>query len=188
MIGTSVYDYIFIQACIIFLHWIAPLSIFYCVGSFLFPHRFPGSQVAQTWATLETAFYFFVYHPRRIYLQRAATHPTLVSREDRRALFHRCNQHVPDAGRYLSKWFMDAPAAEIKRENVKEWLRWAFLNTAKVTPADDEELEEYIGVLEKMLGRDIEPGRGNAKCLRLTLDKVDMLHRSVIWYLVGLQP
>ncbi|KAK2470050.1 hypothetical protein H9L39_18198 [Fusarium oxysporum f. sp. albedinis] len=34
-----------------------------------------------------------------------------------------------------------------------------------------------------MPGRKLEPGRGNAKCLRLTLDKVEMLHRSLTWYL-----
>ena len=50
---------------------------------------------------------------------------------------------------------------------------------------DDEEIEEYIGEMEKLLGRKLEAGRGNAKCLRLTLDKVDMLHRSLMWYLVS---
>lgn len=49
----------------------------------------------------------------------------------------------------------------------------------------DEELEEYIAEMEKLLGRKLEPGRGNAQCLRLTLDKVEMLHRSLIWYLVS---
>ncbi|KAB5518707.1 hypothetical protein GE09DRAFT_1208261 [Coniochaeta sp. 2T2.1] len=32
-------------------------------------------------------------------------------------------------------------------------------------------------------GRKLEPGRGKAKCLRLTYDKVEMLHRSLKWYL-----
>ncbi|ORY10734.1 hypothetical protein BCR34DRAFT_566311 [Clohesyomyces aquaticus] len=183
MIGTSVFDYVFIRSCIIFLHWIAPLSILYCAISLVYPLEYPGFKAVQIWAALETAFYFLVYHPRRIYLQRAATHPTLIGREDRRALFRRCNQHIPNAERYLSKWFMDAPSSEIKRENVEEWLRWAFLNTAEDNPADQEELEEYLGELERVLGRKIVPGRGTAACLRLTLDKVDMLHRSITWYL-----
>jgi hypothetical protein len=50
---------------------------------------------------------------------------------------------------------------------------------------DDEELEEYIREMEKSLGRKIEPGRGNVRCFRLTLEKVDMLRRSLTWYLVS---
>jgi hypothetical protein len=51
---------------------------------------------------------------------------------------------------------------------------------------DDEELDEYVREMEKLLGQKVEPGRGNAKCLRLTLKKVNMLHRSLTWYLVSL--
>lgn len=80
---------------------------------------------------------------------------------------------------------MDAPASEIKWENVKEFFRWAFLNTRVPNTVDDEELDEYVKEMEKLLGRRIEPGRGNAKCLRLTLENVDMLHRSLTWYLVS---
>ncbi|KAF5680537.1 hypothetical protein FDENT_8359 [Fusarium denticulatum] len=47
----------------------------------------------------------------------------------------------------------------------------------------DDELEEYIEQLEELLGRKLEPGRGDAKCLRMTLDKVEMLHRSLTWYM-----
>jgi hypothetical protein len=39
--------------------------------------------------------------------------------------------------------------------------------------------------MEKLLGRKLEAGMGNAKCLRLTLDKVDMLHQSLMQYLVS---
>ncbi|KAG9499675.1 hypothetical protein J7337_008134 [Fusarium musae] len=47
----------------------------------------------------------------------------------------------------------------------------------------DDELEEYIEKLEELLGKKLEPGRGDAKCLRMTLDKVEMLHRSLTWYM-----
>jgi len=50
---------------------------------------------------------------------------------------------------------------------------------------DDEELEEYVVATEKLLGRPIQQGRGDATCLRLTLDRVEMLHRSLIWYFVS---
>lgn len=187
MIGTSVWWYIFIQACIFFLHGIAPISILVCLTSLASP--LPVSlhlpwQV-KLFAALESAFYLLVYHPRRLYLQRAATHPTLISREHRGALFQRCLENIPDPERYLQKWFMGAPASDIKQENVKDFFRWAFLNTGEVNIKDEEELDEYVGKTEHLLGRKFEPGRGTAKCLRLTLDKVDMLHRSLTWYMVG---
>lgn len=80
---------------------------------------------------------------------------------------------------------MDAPASEIKRDNVKDFFRWAFLNTGVPNTVHDEELEEFVREMEYLLKRKIEPGRGNAKCLRLTLEKVDMLHRSLTWYMVS---
>ena len=50
---------------------------------------------------------------------------------------------------------------------------------------DDEELEEYVDRFETLLGRKLALGRGSAVPLRLTLDKVNMLHRSLLWYLVS---
>jgi hypothetical protein len=185
MIGTSFHDYVFIRLCVTVLHWIAPLSILNCIISFIYPAPFHVSRMLQVWTILETTFYLFVYHPRRLYLQRAATHPTPICRKHRRILFQRCHESIPDPEQYLSKWFMDAPASEIKWENVKEFFRWAFLNTGVPNTVDDEELDEYVVEMEKLLRRKIEPGRGNAKCLRLTLEKVDMLHRSLTWYLVS---
>ncbi|KAH7111838.1 hypothetical protein B0J11DRAFT_543139 [Dendryphion nanum] len=183
MIGTSIFDYIFIRVCIFTLHLIAPLSVFYCLSSLIYPAPFHATRILQVWATLETAFYLLVYHPRRLYLQRAATHPAPQCRQHRRALFQRCHENIPDPERYLTKWFMDAPASEIKQENVKDFFRWAFLNNGEPSTMEDEELEEYVRKIEELLKRRIEPGRGNANCFRLTLDKVDMLHRSLTWYL-----
>ncbi|KAH7146817.1 hypothetical protein B0J13DRAFT_595239 [Dactylonectria estremocensis] len=150
MIGTSVWDYIFIRTCIFLLHLISPLSV--------------------VWLALEAAFYLFIFLPRKAYLQTAAKHRTTACRSDRWKLFRRCQSNIPDPDRFLTKWFLDAPAAEIKRENVKDFYRWAFLNTREPDLTYDEELEEYL-----------EPGRGNAKCLSLTLDKVEILHRSLTY-------
>jgi hypothetical protein len=41
-----------------------------------------------------------------------------------------------------------------------------------------------VKALEKLLGRDISSGTGSAKSLRLTVDNVGCLHRSLLWYLV----
>ena len=66
---------------------------------------------------------------------------------------------------------------------MKELYRWAFLNKQEISKADDEELEEYADKTEQLLGRRIDPGYGNAKSLRITLDRVQTLYRSLFWYL-----
>jgi hypothetical protein len=49
-----------------------------------------------------------------------------------------------------------------------------------------EELEEYLAVIEKMLGRKLGDGRGDGvKSIRLTLDMVKTAHRPIIWYAVS---
>lgn len=186
MRGLDLWDYVFIRTCIVALRSIAPLSIVYSLASLVVPLPVRVPRILQLWLALEAIFYLAVYLPLREHLQRAAKHPELLSRDDRRKLFWRCHNNIPDPSQYLKKWFRGASEKDIKRENVKDFFRWAFLNTGEVDVAHEEELEEYIGGMEKLLGRKFEPGRGDAECLRLTLDKVEMLHRSLTWYLVSL--
>ena len=185
MIGTSLWDYIFIRTCIFFLHLIAPVSVIYTLVNLLVGLPFQVPLALQAWLAFEASFYLAIYLPYNEYLQKAARHPEPLCRQDRRRLFKRCHETIPDPVQYLRKWFRGAPEAEIKRENVKDFFRWAFLNTGKVETADEEELEEYVGEMETLLGRNLEPGRGTAECLRLTLSKVEMLHRSLTWYSVS---
>ncbi|KAI4179230.1 MAG: hypothetical protein LQ346_007242 [Caloplaca aetnensis] len=86
---------------------------------------------------------------------------------------------------YLSKWFKGAPLSEIRRENIKLFFCWSFLNKSGYGMLDDQELEDYADQLEKVLERELPPGKGNAIALRLTLDKVQMLFRPLVWYLVS---
>lgn len=186
MIGTSLWDYIFIRTCILFLHLIAPVSVVYTLINMLIGLPFRVPVALQVWLAFEASFYLAIYLPYNKYLQKPARHPELPCRDDRKTLFKRCHETIPDPVMFLRKWFRGAAEAEIKRENVKDLFRWAFLNTSKVETTDEEELEEYVGEIETLLGRNLEPGRGTAECLKLTLSKVEMLHRSLIWYSVSL--
>lgn len=177
---------LFIRACIISLHWITPLSVAICTFQLFYPRQLYLPIALQSWLIAETVFYIVVYFPLRRYLQRPAIHPELGTREERRTLFDRCTNTVPDPERYIHKWFMDSPSSDIKRENVKEFLWWAFLSSAQPNEAHEEEVEEYTLKTEHMLGRSFEPGRGKAKCLRLTVDEVKMYHRSLFWYFVSI--
>jgi hypothetical protein len=192
MIGTSLHEYLFIRTCIISLHHVAHLSVFYCLIQILQYALQPALScriplVLEFWAAAEAIFYV-VYLRYRQCLQSEAQHPPALSRQRRRELFALCSQNIPDPEAYWRKWFLDAPAETIKRENLKDFFLWAFFNRDGPPGEDDEELEEYIAATEKLLGREIEKGRGSAVCLRLTLDPVNMLHRSLLWYSVKSAP
>lgn len=193
MIGTSRLEFFFIRFCIIGLHYLAPLCLIYCafvIGHYGFKTAFtsPVPLLIEVIAVAESLFFLFVYIPYRHYLQREAVHPPPPTREERRELFQLCDDNISDPELYLQKWFLGADPRDIKRENVKEFFLWAFFNRGGPPGDDDEELEEYVVATENLLGRPIEPGRGNAVCLRLTLDKVEMLHRSLTWYWVSTSP
>jgi hypothetical protein len=188
MIGTSVAEYIFIRGCILFLHNIAPTSLLYCALLFYpLPTTFSVCRLpllVEAWLVAEATFFTVFFLPYKYHLQKPAIHPELPSREERAKLFERCNATVNDPEKYLSQWFLGAHEKHIKRENVKEFIRWAFLNTGHTKGEDEDEVEGYVKAIEKLLGRDILPGKGGAKSLRLTVDKVDCLHRSLLWYFV----
>jgi hypothetical protein len=190
MIGTSTFDLVLIRCSIFSLRYVGPLGFLFCTANVaLYGFKAalsPIPLVIGSIAIAETLFYPLVYLPYRAYLQRDAVHPPTLSKPERKELFARCNSNIPDPEAYLNKWFLGAPKEQIKRENLKDFFLWAFFNRGGPPGEDDEELEEYITLTEELLGREIEPGRGGAECLRLTLDRVDMRHRTLLWYLVRL--
>lgn len=135
----------------------------------------------------EIGFYLFVYLPKRWQLQKPARHPPLLPKADREKLFQQGHAQIADVEDFLTKWFQKAPLSEIKRENVKEFFGWSFLNTSAWGPEEDLELNGYADKIEELLGRPLDAGYGNAVPVRLTLDPVQTLHRPLLWYtIVGL--
>lgn len=75
---------------------------------------------------------------------------------------------------------------EVKRENVREFLLWAFFDRDGETKGDngdiEDELESYLDKIEALIGKELPPGRGAATSLRLTFDAIETRYRSVVWY------
>ncbi|KAH7127199.1 hypothetical protein B0J11DRAFT_433640 [Dendryphion nanum] len=196
MIGTSLPEHIFIVTCIGALRVITPFSIFYCAFSIADPPASVFRKALLIWSTSETAFWLLVYLPRKRALQSDARHPPVLDREDRKALYWKCWDRIPNPDHYLSKWFLGARIHDIRRENVKDFFRWALLNKGDTEKAEvkaeevenlieeEAELDEYVDGVQTLLGHKIEPGRGKAEGLRLTVDKVKMLHRPLLWYMI----
>ncbi|KAJ7597544.1 hypothetical protein C8J56DRAFT_818170 [Mycena floridula] len=186
MIGSSKLEYCFIRLSIFALRLVAPVSLVYLAACAVYP------PLLSPWITIlalsEGCFYLFVYFPRSRRFQKVlrATDSPPLTRSEREALFLKCANCIPDST-YPLGWFL---SPEVNRDNVKEWLMWALFSSL---PEDasvqwDEEIEEYVQKLEKMLGKSFEPGR-NAKVqsMRIHFDRVRMNHRPLIWYsIVGL--
>jgi hypothetical protein len=189
MIDHTPFWYVFILVCVVVLRAIAPLSIAYTAFLLIYrPQAYRLPWPLEYWAAAETVFYAGFYLYRHSYLQNPTIHPELGPREDRRELAERCLASIPDYEKYLSKWFFGAALGDIKRENLKDFFRWAFLNSGTVDPAYDDELEEYVQRLEENIGRKFEPGRNSkVKCYRLSIDNASILHRSLWWYFVSFE-
>ncbi|XP_014560332.1 hypothetical protein COCVIDRAFT_89394 [Bipolaris victoriae FI3] len=199
MIDHTVPKYIFIRTCILGLRAITPFSIFWVSFSIAEPPHTAFRRFLLTWSAIETAFWLFVYIPRKRTLQASAQHPPLLPQEDRKELFWRCWDKIPHPEYYISRWFLGARPGEVRRENVREFFAWALLNRGtesddermkrrqaqpEQSHSEDDELNEYADGIETMLGRKLAPGMGSAKSLRLTIDQVNMAHRPFLWYMI----
>lgn len=184
MIGNSTAEYIWVVSWVVILHSIGPISALYCLLAPLLPYYLRLPWYFEYWVFAETAFYTLTWFYQKYHLERAALHPLLTSREERSNLFDLCLETTEDHAQYLSRWFLGEHISSIKRENVKEFFQWAFLSTGDADSSYEEELDDYVRRLEQRIGTEFEHGRTDIKSLRLTLDKVNALHRSLIWYMV----
>ncbi|EGN95777.1 hypothetical protein SERLA73DRAFT_95386, partial [Serpula lacrymans var. lacrymans S7.3] len=182
MIGKTLPEYIFIRASIFLLRAIAPVSLLYLPWSLLWQRNLQFSWLT-SYAVVESLFFTLVYLPRRHVLQKAAGHPPVLSREKREELFRRCSGYIAGMG-YPTGWFT-SPA--FRKDNVMDWILWALFSTTPDGYSDEwkEEMAQYIITVEQVLGKELETGYNKeARCMRLTLDPVEMLHRPLVWYLI----
>lgn len=168
------------------LRSITPLSIIYC-GLLWIPYHHTKHWiplVAGIYAFLEAGFFLFVYIPMYFYLQKPAVHPPPGNLEERRALFQKCMDTIPDMEHFVSLWNRGIPAPDVHQENMKEWLCWGFLNKDSWNVVENEELEDYVRRIENRLGYTLPKGRGPSKPMRVSLDWVNMSHRPLLYYVV----
>ncbi|KAI0184228.1 hypothetical protein EV127DRAFT_242908 [Xylaria flabelliformis] len=188
MIGTSLPQYIFIRISILCLQYTTPI----CLVLLLALIALKGTEEISSWASkvvigygiLDALYALFIYYPYNRRLKQAAKHPPALSPAERRKLFIRCHNNIPDIASYLRKWFLNAPQSDIRKDNVREFISWAFFDKdlGTETAAELEELDEYLAVIEHRIGYQLRPGRGKAESLRLTLDNIEVRYRSVVWY------
>jgi pimeloyl-ACP methyl ester carboxylesterase len=168
---------------------IAPLSIIYCTLIILglLPSR-RLSIALEIWLLAEASFYLLIYLPMSFAVHGPAMKVRVSNRGQRRDLFNKCIATITDPVRYVSLWHRGAPIASIGRENVKEWICWGFLDRDIGGPDEDEELEEYVDALEKLLPNGMKFKDGKAagiQTLRFSLDPVNISHKPLLFYVIG---
>lgn len=201
MIDHSPVRLIFIRACIALLQnapWVEAGLL--CTVPLVLPKGSPLLPILTillaALLVLESLFSVFIYLPHKSRLDRVANYPPPLSPKEREALFERCAANIPSLERYLRLWFLGADPADIKRDNVRDFILWAFFDingdnpTASFDHASEgfqEEVDFYIHRIETLLGRQLPPGRGTATPLRLTIDPISTRYHSIIWYaIIGL--
>ncbi|KAJ4163608.1 hypothetical protein LMH87_005327 [Akanthomyces muscarius] len=194
MIGNSPPEWALIQVSVIIfrftpLFYLLPLlalSAYSIYDPFATPHH-TAQAVLIGLLLAEAVFYVFLYRPQlRVAATTEAVYPKALTKAERQALFQQCLAHAHDTALYLRGWFLNAPLDDIRRDNVREFLLWAFFETSDedAAAAHNAELDGYVATLEDRMGRRFAPGRGTARSLRLTLEPVTTAYRSLAWYVV----
>ncbi|KAF8343122.1 uncharacterized protein EI90DRAFT_3115609 [Cantharellus anzutake] len=201
MIGDSRPEYILVRSGIFLLRSITPVCFAGFIGgcAVFFQHllrseasipatlgaiirRHPGYFGLWCYAALESAFFIFVYLPRKKQIQKPAVLPAESSPQERRLLFEQCLATITDTESFLRGWFHGAPIDSLKRDNIVEWATYAVSASDVAT---SEEMDYYVNLVEAKLGRSFEEGRNeDIKCMRPIIDKVKVVHRPLIYYLV----
>lgn len=99
---------------------------------------------------------------------------------------------IDNPAKFVSGWFKGAKIEEVYRENMAEWLLWAFFNQH---PRDEYindtenpmhvEVQHYVDKFEQETGMSAPPGYNpNISCIRLNSDPVRTIHRPAMVYLV----
>jgi hypothetical protein len=140
------------------------------------------------WLTTEAVFVATVFMPLKYALHRSPVCNRSIPAEYRERLFRACNANVPNVEKYLNRWLMVSEADCIKRDNVKDFIRWAFFEPGYTREQDrqnEEEIETYTTETEKLIGRKLSPGRLDVKGLGQLLNEAGGSHRSLLWYTVS---
>lgn len=135
------------------LNSIGPLCTGYCLARTFLPAQWRLPLPLECYAVAESVFLATTYLYRRFYVQKASIHPEPVSSDQRRKLFEKTLDDTQDYEAYISKWFLGASVTDIKRENMKEFLRWAFFNLGEEDQSYDAEVERSVRSSKQSLRR-----------------------------------
>ncbi|KAI8144248.1 hypothetical protein BJV82DRAFT_513595 [Fennellomyces sp. T-0311] len=121
--------------------------------------------------------------------------PVYPGPKGRRNLYYNCISNIDDVDEWLVGWFMrshdpsqNPTLGEIRRENLAEWIAWAFFAQPLESVLEDEaatnEMYWMINHFSETFGIKFAPGYDeDIIAFRLTLDPVQAYHRPLAFYL-----
>ncbi|KOS23325.1 hypothetical protein ESCO_006615 [Escovopsis weberi] len=192
MIGSSIGGCVFIRFWVLLFRYTPVIYLASLAALHLRNGRSAAADVAARvlygLLAAELLFYLLIYLPFTRRLTLKAVHPDPPSPEARRALFDQCMDNVHDMEHYLRWWFQGAEMVELRRDNLREFLHWAFFGFEGADDGEkaaiEREIDSYIARMEGRLGYALLDGKGSARSIRLTLDDVETTYRSLLWYIV----
>ncbi|KAG2188279.1 hypothetical protein INT44_001032, partial [Umbelopsis vinacea] len=146
------------------------------------------------WLAAEVIFFFNFWNNRRI-LQRTSP-PITTSKAERTQLYWNCVHTIQDVEEWFCGWFYiddgnntRATFDQIRKGNVETWFAWAFwsrpLEIVKSKRTWSNELAWMVKTAETHFGVHFEDGISpEIKCIRLSLDPVNAIHRPLIFYVI----
>ncbi|CAI6336897.1 unnamed protein product [Periconia digitata] len=189
LVGQSTAEYVFVKLIIYVFSYLGLICLAYFFlaasigGETWIAH--PFSIAVETIGAIEILFYLFWFLPYRYYLHKQPPKfPAPLNRDGRRELFSKSLGVTPDIELFFRGWMGGASLDDMRRENLKEWMLWSLFDREGPPGVDEEELEEYVRVVEERLGRKIRPGWGPVESLRLNLQRFAVSHRSLVFYLM----
>ncbi|KAI9497206.1 Alpha/Beta hydrolase protein [Zychaea mexicana] len=145
------------------------------------------------WLGCELIFYVFFQITRN--RMQSPLPPVYPGPKERRTLYYNCINNIIDVEEWLSGWFMRAhdpeqnpTIEEIRRENLAEWIAWAFFAQPLEGVLEDEaatdEMYWMIDHFAEKFELNFTPGYDeDIIAFRLTLDPVQAYHRPLVFYL-----
>lgn len=207
--STEIYSYplipftnVLVKSCIIFSHYFGLLS------SFL--HLIPTSFIINTvpiiihyYSLLEIAFYTVFLITRRKLTASRGSHDKerLVSHTERTEWLIKVLNDIEDLQDFLGGWFLDSQTgvclgrnryALVHKENMKQWLAWAFYgmelaSEAIHVPGVEAELDEMVELIERIHSHTFRDGMNkDIRSIRLLIDPVYAYYKPIFFYLVSL--
>ena len=158
---------------------------FVVAGAALIPFLFVLPVVFAWWIVAEGAWLV-----RRRYLrQRHETFTPAPDNPARRKQMERMllmkDDVIPDFREFLREWFRGADPRLIRRENVREFVRYGFYGgmDGPLGQAEEEEIEWWIGEVEHTWGIAFEPGRTDGlKFMAHMREPLRVFHQPLLYY------
>lgn len=158
---------------------------FVVAGCALLPFLFVLPIVIAWWVVAEGAWLVHRRYLRHRHEQFTPAPDNPARRKQMERMLLMKDDVIPDFREFLREWFRGADPRLIRRENVKEFVRYGFYGgvDGPLGQAEEEEIEWWIGEVEHTWGIAFEPGRTNGlKFMAHMREPLKVFHQPLAYY------